>query len=389
MAISSIDIDIFLKAVNDRSNISGYTHDFYNYPARFSPLFAREAIKTFTNPGDLVIDPFMGGGTTLVEANLSERHAIGFDISSLAYFISKVKTTPLSSADIFFIKKWADKTIKKLSCRIVGHRPEKWIDKGYQRNLSNRSTWAVRKLMEQFINEIESSGLTLKIEHFLRCALLKTGQWALDSTKEIPSAEQFRNKLSEIINQMGTSAEEYSNIVKKHKNKINIIPINKSSVEIRRLKRLKQFNPPKLVLTSPPYPGIHVVYHRWQIHGRRETPAPFWIANNLDGQGLTHYTMGSRNQKGLTNYFQNIEDTFRAIVKVCDSETLIVQMLAFSEPEWQLPRYLEAMTAAGLQEELVDTSRIWREVPNRKWYAQKQGNTPSSKEVVLFHILIR
>ncbi len=387
MIIKTSDINTFLEAVNDRSHVSGYTHDFYNYPARFSPLFAREAIKTFTKPEDLVIDPFMGGGTTLVEANLAKRNAIGFDISSLAYFISKVKTTPLSSGEISFIEKWTDKSIKKLNCQFNSYRPEIWIDKGYQRNLSNKSTWPIRKLMEQFINEIESSGATIKIRHFLRCALLKTGQWALDSTKEIPSAQLFRYKLLEIINQMCAGAEDYSSMVKKHENEINIIPINKPSVEISRFKKLKHFDAPKLVLTSPPYPGVHVLYHRWQIHGRRETPAPFWIADNLDGHGLTHYAMGGRNQKGLTNYFQNIEDTFNAIAKVCNSETLIVQMLAFSEPEWQLPRYLEAMEVAGFQEKLINESRIWREVPNRKWYTQKKGNTPSSKEVVLFHKL--
>lgn len=389
MVITTADIDTFLEAVNDISHVSGYTHDFYNYPARFSPLFAREAIKIFTNPGDLILDPFMGGGTTLVEANLAERHAIGFDISSLAYFISKVKTTPLSSADISFIKRWGEKAIKRLNCRIEIDRPEEWIDNGYQRNLSNRSTWAIRKLMEQFIYEIENIGATLKIRHFLRCGLLKTGQWALDSTKEIPSADQFRNKLWEIIKQMCAGIEEFSSVVGKHEDKIKTIPVNKPSAEIDQFKKLKRLDPPKLVLTSPPYPGVHVVYHRWQIHGRRETPAPFWIAENLDGHGLTHYAMGGRKQKGLKSYFQNIEDTFNAIAKVCNSETLIVQMLAFSEPEWQLPRYLEAMVAAGLQEEFIGISRIWREVPNRKWYAQKKGNTPSSNEVVLFHRLIR
>ncbi len=162
MVISTADIHTFLEAVNDRSNVSGYTHDFYNYPARFSPLFAREAIKSFTNSGDLVIDPFMGGGTTLIEANLAERHAIGFDISSLAYFLSEVKTTSLNSNEISFIKKWTEQIIKNLNCRLVSERPEDWIYEGYQRNLSNRRTWPIRKLMEQFINEIESCGATLK-----------------------------------------------------------------------------------------------------------------------------------------------------------------------------------------------------------------------------------
>jgi hypothetical protein len=47
--------------------------------------------------------------------------------------------------------------------------------------------------------------------------------------------------------------------------------------------RLKTWMPPKLVLTSPPYPGVHVLYHRWQVDGRKETPLPFMIAGKLDG----------------------------------------------------------------------------------------------------------
>ncbi len=59
------------------------------YPARFSPAFARAAIETFTKPGDLVLDPHVGGGTTLVEALALGRDAIGVDISALAEFVAK------------------------------------------------------------------------------------------------------------------------------------------------------------------------------------------------------------------------------------------------------------------------------------------------------------
>jgi DNA methylase len=48
--------------------VRGLTHGFYKYPARFSPSFVRAAIQTFTQPGDLVLDNHVGGGTTLVEA---------------------------------------------------------------------------------------------------------------------------------------------------------------------------------------------------------------------------------------------------------------------------------------------------------------------------------
>ena len=58
----------FLAAVQTLQPVVGYTHNFYRYPARFSPLFARATIEAFSRSGDVVLDPFMGGATTLVEA---------------------------------------------------------------------------------------------------------------------------------------------------------------------------------------------------------------------------------------------------------------------------------------------------------------------------------
>ena len=49
--------------------------------------------------------------------------------------------------------------------------------------------------------------------------------------------------------------------------------------------RLRAWRSPRPVLTSPPYPGVHVLYHRWQVDGRKEAPGPFWIAGKLDGAG--------------------------------------------------------------------------------------------------------
>src|SRR5687768_17340558 len=75
-----------IAGARDSTPVSGFTHGFYKYPARFSPAFARAAIQTFTEPGDVVLDPHVGGGTSLVEAIASGRHAIGIDISELAEF---------------------------------------------------------------------------------------------------------------------------------------------------------------------------------------------------------------------------------------------------------------------------------------------------------------
>ena len=149
---------------------------------------------------------------------------------------------------------------------------------------------------------------------------------------------------------------------------------------------------PKLVLTSPPYPGIHVLYHRWQVDGRKETPAPFWIANKLDGAGLSHYTMGDRKNPGLRTYFENMQGAFNSISTCLTRNTIVVQMVAFSDPDIYLPRYLEMMEEAGFAEHFIrhihsPDGRLWRTVPSRRWYADQRGKTSASQEVVLFHRL--
>jgi len=72
------------------------THAFHPYPAKFPPQLPRALLAEFARPGERVLDPFCGSGTTLVEARLQGIHSTGVDINGLACLLSKVKSTPLS-----------------------------------------------------------------------------------------------------------------------------------------------------------------------------------------------------------------------------------------------------------------------------------------------------
>ena len=75
---------------------TGYiTHNYHRYPAKFIPQLATRLICELSEVGDLVIDPFMGSGTALVEAKVHGRRSFGVDINSVAYLISKAKITPI------------------------------------------------------------------------------------------------------------------------------------------------------------------------------------------------------------------------------------------------------------------------------------------------------
>ena len=72
------------------------THGIHRYSGKFIPQIARQAIDLVSREGDLILDPYCGSGTTLLEASLAGRRAIGIDLNPLATLISTVKTTEVA-----------------------------------------------------------------------------------------------------------------------------------------------------------------------------------------------------------------------------------------------------------------------------------------------------
>lgn len=391
-AVATPQLTALIDAARDVTPVTGLTHNFYRYPARFSPKFVRAAIEAFSAPGDLVLDPFMGGGTTLVEALALGRHAVGADISSLAAFVSQAKTTLYSDAELRALSRWGARVAGHVNMRELSEVVGPHDEAGYLRHLNKVSTWRLRKAIEQAL----ASAATLEainLETFARCVVLRTAQWALDGRKNLPSISEFRDALTQFSRAMITGARELRAAMEEGWGSKTPITrfFTRSTAGLETEPLMKELPSPKLVITSPPYPGVHVLYHRWQVDGRKETPAPFWIANKLDGSGESYYTMGDRGAEKLRPYFRQLRESLRSIAAICTRKTTMVQVVAFSEPEWQLPRYLAAAEEAGFAEILLAAlkregdGRLWRTVPNRKWYADQRGKTSGSQEVVLLH----
>lgn len=77
------------------ANTKEYTHCYHVYPAMMIPQVARTLIKEF-RPSDkckLLFDPYMGSGTSLVEASIAGIDSVGTDLNPLARLITRVKTT--------------------------------------------------------------------------------------------------------------------------------------------------------------------------------------------------------------------------------------------------------------------------------------------------------
>lgn len=379
-----------IVAARDGRPVEGLTHRYYRYPARFSPVFVAEAIEAFTDPGDLVADPFIGGGTSAVEAVAARRRAIGTDVSALATFVARAKTLLPSQAKMREFERLLPEVISSIDMRAAEPQFINWVEAGYLRNMGSRTRWRLRKAISQTVFEIEKLD-DPELQLLARCAVLRTAHWALDGRKHLPNVAEFRAALLGSARLILDGATELLARAGDGSRRPKIL--HRSAIGIENDKNFQAAGSPRLIITSPPYPGVHVLYHRWQVDGRKESPAPFFIANALDGSGDTYYTMGGRRPVGLRRYFEQLKAILGSAAKISNAETTMVQVVAFSQPEWQLPAYLSVAEETGWTElgltKLGNESdgRLWRHVPNRKWYADQRGHTSSAREVVLFHKL--
>ena len=68
-------------------------HDWYRFVLSYPPHLVRDYISDFElNEQSVLLDPFCGTGTTLVEAKLNRIKAIGLEANPFPYFASTVKT---------------------------------------------------------------------------------------------------------------------------------------------------------------------------------------------------------------------------------------------------------------------------------------------------------
>ena len=288
--------------------VRGLTHGYYKYPARFSPAFVRAAIETFTKPGDLCLDPHVGGGTTLVEAFAAGRDAIGVDISPLAEFVAKVKSTVFSETELDKLQSWSVRLPNAIDIHKSSIAFPTTRTLGYYKHLDHPSRWRLRKAIEQGMTSAIRLG-TPRLTSFGRCVVLRTAQWALDGRSKHTPVDEFREFLAFTAADMVEGARELRAAVEAtHGRRSKIEVINRSAAGLEDDERMQARQAPKLVVTSPPYPGVHVLYHRWQVDGRKEAPLPFMIANKLDGAGSSHYTMGDRKYPELNTYFDEHQE---------------------------------------------------------------------------------
>jgi DNA modification methylase len=281
------------------------THDVHPYPAKYIPQIPANFIRRLSCPGELVLDPFGGSGTTATEAVRLGRRAVSVDANPLATLIGRVKTAGLDEANRTMLTRLATAVqtyALETGPSIEAASVAKWIP-----DIPNLEKWFVPVAVAE-----------------LACIRMLIAELTDGRANDIASLA-----LSRIIVRMSNQDSE-TRYVAKRKNisaRSTIRAYLDSLQAIRR--RVEQFaklnseaealfftddsrrimadhlapESVGLIVTSPPYPNAtdYHLYHRFRI---------FWLG--FDPRMLGEVEIGShlkhqRKQSGIDEYAADME----------------------------------------------------------------------------------
>lgn len=249
-----------------------HRHGLYPYPAKFVPQLPRQLMKLLSRPGDLVLDPFSGGGTVGVEALAGGRVFYGIDANPLANAIGRAKTSSPTSVDFHALRALEATLLSLTRAELLAAAPT-WLP-----SIPNRPKWYSDDVFHALgaVRDLVSAARTT------RARLL-----ALVAFTQVAARLSFQD-----------SETRYTSKPRA----IDILDVPRSVVRgLRQLRRAFAASPAfsacratfvdgdaqdalafppdgecaSLVITSPPYPNAYDyhLYHRFRLFWLGENPA--------------------------------------------------------------------------------------------------------------------
>lgn len=260
----NIDWDFATASTNSTTNT------MHPYPAKFIPQIPRHFIKQLSNEGDTVYEPFMGSGTTAVEANILGRNIIGNDVNELAVLISKVKTTPISIKKLLTLDSLLNRIYNRIDLLYSGKKngivkPDIInLDKWFESFVINEIV-IIKEEIEKMTDDdlidfcfVALSGIIINVSRqdsdtrYVR--VVKT----INHFDTFDKFSKQINKLRKIMITSGKLIENGKSVFK---------------VADTRTENIFEENSADLAVTSPPYPNAYDyhLYHKYRL---------FWLGMN-------------------------------------------------------------------------------------------------------------
>lgn len=299
------------------SNTGYLTHNYHPYPCKFVPQIPNQIISRFSKEGDMILDPFVGSGTTLAEASLLNRNGIGIDLNPVAVLSTKVKTTVLTQNDkkivLEFLEKIKFRKISEYKKFVREHYDESKIPKW-----DNINHWFLPFILKELaslkklIDEISN----IRIRNFVLLAfsniILPISNQDSETRyvavkKDIRESDVF-NIFSKKIEGMLLRNDEYA--LRRSKSKI-VVHLG----DARKMEQVKNKSI-NLILTSPPYLNTfdYYLYHKSRI---------FWLGydpNDVRKLEIGCHHTANKFETGYPKYLNALSDIFSEFSRVLNDD---------------------------------------------------------------------
>jgi DNA modification methylase len=240
------------------------SHNIHAFAAKFPPQLPRTFIQELTRPGEYVLDPMSGSGTTLIEAVFAGRYGIGVDLDPLASLVGKVKSTPI---DLARCARTGEEVLKEARKRLRPAEDKKLLSFYSPKAVEFFRYWFTEAITDELfalvraIRKVDEPAIQsfLKVV-FSSCIITKSGGLTLardlahsrphrDVTREIKQSalDVFADRISSAIKSLHDIAASPSSSLMLRADTRHL-PLEADSVH--------------LIVTSPPYAANAIDYLR-------------------------------------------------------------------------------------------------------------------------------
>ena len=349
------------------------THGFHPYPARFIPQIPAALIGVFTRPGEVVYDPFVGGGTTCVEANVAGRDALGGDANGLAVLIARVKTCPLPDGADEAILKTADHARQRIQSSNCESGEVPALSAGWFEDFIVREIIAVKGEIARLQNSL--------LRDFCLVALsaILVGVSKQDSDTRyarVPknlspgdAVARYERQLRKMLRLIASSRASLSG------------GTTRTCVCDSRIPGAFAENSADFVVTSPPYPNAYDyhLYHRHRLLWLGMDPA------ELKRQEIgAHAHYSRRNGPDENDFCRDMEQVFRASARILKHGRHFALVVGDSILHGRRVRNSDVVKAAAVAAGFSPVADFHRQMDSRKKsFNPSHGNIHAEDIVIL------
>ncbi len=297
------------------------THWFYPYKAKFHPQMVKALINWMGLRGeDRLLDPFVGSGTTLIEAKTIGIDSWGVDINPICTLMSRVKCELLD-----------------LTTEMIKEVPREKVFHYFNRKM--RGVLGKTSNLELYVKNLENEPKLISDDR-VYCFYQLCYLYALSDYTYIkkPLWEGFNNNLDAILK----TVEKFQDLKQKLDFKLGNVKVLEGDA-----RKLSEMFPREYfagIITSPPY-SIAVDYIKNDLH------ALSYLNINADTLVKDMVGLRGKGDERIDNYYKDMRNSFKEMNKVLQPDRYCVTIIGdVTYKEKKLPihqKYIEFAQEAG------------------------------------------